>query len=165
MATTLNLGYQLTETRDIPLFIPSLKDRRGEFTHPIGGRDRPFKLVMQSKSTDAMKKALDRLQDETVEWFEKNSPETPEKERTAQNLAFSNFDVLVQLIEPYVMTAVVDWVNPPAYDEDGNLKSDATYDAELVLQMFREEPDLMMQAYAQYGKQHKGKFLEISDPK
>lgn len=164
MTTKLNLGYELVERREIPLYIPSLKNRLGDFTHPIGGHKRPFKLVVQSKSTDAMQKALDKLQDATVEWFEKNSPETKEKERTAQNLAFLNYKALLELVEPYVMASIVDWINPPAYDEDGGLQIDAAYDAQLVLEMFRSEPDLMMQAYAQYGKQHKGKFLEISDP-
>lgn len=165
--TKLKLGYTRVDQIEHVLYVPGLIEIDSEtgeqsFTTPIGGKDKPFTLLMQSKSNDAMKKASDKVADDVAQWFQTNKPAIPAKKRTQQKLIEEDENAFYTIMEDFLLVAVTGWKNAPAVDDDGKPVDNAPFDPEALRALWRDEKDLLVQTLGAYTPKNSGKFVSLN---
>jgi hypothetical protein len=157
----LRKGFSRLGTVEHVLYVPGLLDERGNLTTPIGGKKKPFTLILRSRESDEFKASADAFQDAIAKWFEEHSPETHEKQRSETRLMQIDFKAYCALVEDFVIPCIQDWKNAIAEDDKGNLLDIVPYDENALRDLFREEPAIMLQVLTAYAVKNTGKFIAV----
>lgn len=165
----LILGYERVKHFDCVLYVPDLtkidpKTKRTVYLEPVGGKERPFTLLLKPLRDDTVRIAFDAYLDGVAQYFADHAPETPGELRTPETMIRTADGRALHrdMVIAVVMAACVGWKNADAVGEDGEPIEDAPYSPDALREAFEQEIGLAEQAFVALTDIRSGKQVRLT---